>query len=114
MTRIVINACYGGFGVSQKALHWMRERGHPLALKETDIGERWPDTNKLREKFLDSFLTQIPRDDELLVQVVETLGKEASANYANLKIVEIPDGVEWDIEDYDGSETVAERHQTWS
>jgi len=31
-----------------------------------------------------------------------------------LKIVDIPDGVEWEIEEYDGMEWVAEKHRTWS
>ena len=32
---------------------------------------------------------------------------------ANLKMVEIPDDVEWEIADYDGKEWVAEKHRTW-
>lgn len=30
-----------------------------------------------------------------------------------LQIVEIPDGIEWYIEDYDGSETIHEKHRVW-
>ena len=33
---------------------------------------------------------------------------------AELAIVEIPDGIEWEIDDYDGIETIAETHRTWS
>jgi len=57
---------------------------------------------------------EIPRDDLLLVQVVEELGKAASGRAADLKIVEIPEDVEWQIEEYDGLEYVAEKHKTWS
>lgn len=32
----------------------------------------------------------------------------------DLKIVEVPDGIKWQIEEYDGWEHVAEAHQTWS
>ena len=30
-----------------------------------------------------------------------------------LGIVEIPDGVEWEIEEYDGDEWVSEKHRKW-
>jgi hypothetical protein len=50
----------------------------------------------------------------VLVQIVEELGNEASGRCAKLKIVEIPDDINWAIEEYDGSETIAEEHQTWS
>ena len=53
------------------------------------------------------------RADPALVSVVETLGSEkASGEYAELKVVEIPDGVEdWYITDYDGNETIHEGRQ---
>ena len=34
--------------------------------------------------------------------------------YSDLKVVEIPDDINWYIEEYDGLEHVAERHRTWS
>ena len=41
------------------------------------------------------------------------MGAEANGNYAKLKIVEVPYGVEWTIAEYDGYEWVAEKHRTW-
>lgn len=38
----------------------------------------------------------------------------AYGDCADLKIVEIPDDVEWVIEEYDGIEYVSEVHRTWS
>jgi hypothetical protein len=29
-------------------------------------------------------------------------------------VIEIPDDVEWEVEEYDGLEWVAEKHRTWS
>jgi hypothetical protein len=57
---------------------------------------------------------EIPRDDPYLVQVVEQLGgKDASGRFATLKVVTIPADVQWQIEEYDGSEWVAEQHRIW-
>lgn len=39
---------------------------------------------------------------------------KASGGFASLKIVEIPDDVEWEICEYDGLEWVAEKHRKWS
>lgn len=55
----------------------------------------------------------VPRDNADLVAVVEQLGNEASGQCAELGIVEIPDGAEWSIEEYDGNEHVAESHRIW-
>lgn len=93
MQKIVINTCYGGFGVSKEVadilgLEWNDSYG---AVSEHDI----------------------KRDDPLLVEAVERLGDKAGYEYASLKVVEIPDDVEWQIEEYDGNEWVAEKHRTW-
>ena len=56
----------------------------------------------------------IPRDDPLLLKVIEELGDGADGACASLRAVEIPDDVKWQIEEYDGNEHVAEVHQTWS
>lgn len=80
----------------------LRRLQHPAALAE------------LKSEYF-SYCRDIPRDDTTLVQVVEQLGSvEASGPYAKLKIVEIPDGVRWQIEEHAGMEWVAEQHQTWS
>lgn len=59
------------------------------------------------------------RSDSDLVRVVEELGVGgrgvgAGGRHASLKIVEIPDDVDWSIKEYDGSEHIAENHRTWS
>jgi hypothetical protein len=53
------------------------------------------------------------RDDPILIQVVEELGETANGRCASLKIVEIPNDVEWTIGEYDGQEWIAEKHRTW-
>jgi len=94
MTKIVINTCFGGFGLSAAAESHYKER--------TGI----TDTHSIR-------VIDIPRDDLHLVAVVELLGPKASGWHAQLEIVEIPDDVVWDVAEHDGREWVAERHRTW-
>ena len=54
------------------------------------------------------------RSDPLLVKVVTELGsKKASGSCAELQVVNIPKGIEFEIEDYDGLEHIAEKHKTW-
>ena len=55
----------------------------------------------------------IPRDCETLVQIVQELGKKADGDFSELRIVEVPEEVEWQIDEYDGQEWVAEKHRTW-
>jgi hypothetical protein len=59
------------------------------------------------------YSSDIPRDDPVLVSVVRELGDRANGNFAELKIVEIPASVDWQIDEYDGREWVAEVHRTW-
>jgi hypothetical protein len=93
MTKVVINACHGGFGLSAEAESKYRELS---GITDPNFYSR-----------------RIPRDDEHLIAVVELMGSEASNKYSELKIVEIPDDVNWYVEEYDGKEWVAERHRTW-
>ncbi len=53
------------------------------------------------------------RADKDLIEVIEKLGEKANGMLSKISITEIPDGVEWEIDDYDGMEHVAEKHRTW-
>jgi hypothetical protein len=102
--KLVINRDYGGFGLSRKALDMY------AAEKGIDPG-KWNDTFKFYDNISDHV---IQRDDPVLVRIVQELGNEANGGYAELKVVDIPDGVRYTIEEYDGIEWVAEVHRTWS
>lgn len=105
MTRkVVINSTYGGFSLSKEAQDMY------CAAKGIDPGEWHPDYCFYKD-FND---LDLERDDPILVDVVEQLGEGANGNYSSLKIVEIPDDVQWSIHEYDGAEWVAEVHRTWS
>ncbi len=124
MKKIVINACYGGFSVNRTGWLWLRDRGQPQAIEQKDpLRPQDPDEDDrwyaLRANGggigSDMLVIDIPRDDPLLIELVETLGSDAvSGQCARLKVIEIPDHVEWCIEEYDGMERVAEQHETWS
>ena len=92
--KIVINTRHGGFGLSEEA-----EMKYKGILGITD------------EHFYPS--KDIPRDCPVLIALVEEMGERANSCYSRLAVVEIPDDVEWQIEEYDGTEWVAEKHRTW-
>jgi hypothetical protein len=114
MPKIVINTSYDRFCLSHKAFLRLRELRQPEALKETDHGAYWPDAASPHEPSLNQCGQLIPRDDQKLVQVVEELGAEANGHCAELKVVTVPQDVQWLIEKKDGSEHVSEQHRTWS
>jgi hypothetical protein len=92
--KVVINGCFGGFGLSDAAF----------------------DEYKSREGITDPdfYYYDIPRDCPVLVAMIEEQGTAINGTFSDLKVVEIPDGVNWYIAEYDGLEHVAERHRTWS
>lgn len=110
--KVVINRCYGGFGVSTAAVQRLRKLGEPSALKEVLKGEKYPDGQKNTHDF-DSWCRDIPRNSPLLLQVLEELGEAAQGSYSKLDVVEVPDDASWEIAEYDGMEHVAEKHRTW-
>jgi len=58
--------------------------------------------------------TSASRTHPLVVRAVEELGPAASGFCSALCVIEIPDGTEYTIEEYDGMEHIAEVHKTWS
>jgi hypothetical protein len=96
LRRIVINADWGGFSLSDRA--WQRY---------CELVGQDPDDDNLWDH-------DIPRDDPYLVKVVEEMGKDANGDFATLKVVEIPADVDWQLEEHDGREWIAEKHRTWS
>ena len=113
MQKIVINKSYERFCVSHKAFLRLRELGQQESLQEADLGAYWPEAAAPREPSLNQCGALIPRDDDKLVRVVEELQEEANGHCAELKVVSIPDEVQWQIVKTDGVEHVCEVHRTW-
>ncbi|SVE50437.1 uncharacterized protein METZ01_LOCUS503291 [marine metagenome] len=109
MKKIVINKCFGGFGLSHEALRELQKLDDNLVVTD--------DTAMLHRETLwlnEDKINRYDRDNLNLVAVVEKLGDQANDSHAELKVIEIPDDVEYTIEEYDGVEWVAEVHRTWS
>lgn len=139
---IVVNKCHGGFGLSFEAerlyaekagfeVHHYRQtqykhregsdkfervvsddgQGLLMHTVKSDFGNsfaEWPDD--MSDYW---YSGDLERDDPVLIAVVKELGEKANGHYANLQIVDVPDDVKWQIEEYDGLEWVAEAHRTW-
>lgn len=78
--KIVVNECWGGFGISD------------FAIKKLGIDTRF----------------EVERTDERLISLIEEFGSEKiSGVCADLQIEEIPDdATDWWIDEYDGNETL--------
>lgn len=110
--KIVINSDYGGFNLSDMAVELYAEiKGISLRKEETKYGGSIFYIGEEGEDYFDEI--NLERNDSILVEVVSKLGNLANGFCASLSIVEIPDDVEWQIEEYDGNEWVAEKHRTW-
>ena len=100
--RVVINISHGGFSIS-----WMGRKLLRINSKypeNEDFGYEAEDENGYKY-----------RTDPILILSMMCLGaKKIGGTYSNLKIVEIPDNINWGIGEYDGSEHIYEAHNTWS
>ena len=117
--KVVINSCFGGFGLSDAAFEELLNRkGVAWEKVISSYGTTYDyyEAGHLEED--DYYLSHRQftenRADPELVAVVEQFGKDVNTKYSELKIVDIPDDVEWIVEEYDGLEHVAEVHRTWS
>ena len=120
--KIVINRCWGGFDLSDEAIEAVLDR-KGIAWEKTPSkyalgnSEYWAkgfccDPEHQLDIYEWWLLTE-KRSDPDLVAVVEQLGEDANTDSSELKVVEIPDGVDWEIQDYDGMEHIAEKHRIW-
>lgn len=140
--KIVVNKCYGGFGLSHEAekyylnligkeCFWyvvygtykskdtkykkvdpVDERGVSTYTSMHDLGEiingeiLFNDDNYW-------YYGDLKRDDVNLVKTVEDLGSKANSWAADLRVIEIPDGVNWELDEYNGVESIHEVHRSW-
>lgn len=136
--KIILNKCYGGFGVSNIAYElYANKKGLKLYPYWKDYKsnmfhkcvDMYNNKNTIIYYFIKDYGEHIHRDninwndllyldseyraDPVLVEVVEELGEDANGEYAKLVIVDIPDGLNYMIDEYDGIETLHEKVKVW-
>lgn len=140
--KIVINRCYGGFGLSAEAIKmYLKKKGKECYFyiktkyKHTHGFDEYKKVTDVSDSIFYSVVTEdlgkttetlakidgiyfseyeIERTDKDLISVVEELGVEkASGKHASLEVVEIPDDIQYEIEEYDGIESIHEVHRRW-
>lgn len=100
MYKVVINSCYGGFGLSEEA-------NDLLHSKYPDMLEVFDDYEGGEIKYLKH---EIERHDKRLIEVIEELGVEKSSGMcAKLYIEEIGTPM-YRISEYDGFEDIETPH----
>lgn len=85
--KIVLNKNFGGFEIPKAVYKKMRDLF-------------WFDEKQTDE---------LTRTDEKFVKAVEECQKEGTSGY--LRVIEIPDDMDWEIFDYDGLEYVYDKHR---
>jgi len=139
--KVVINKCYGGFGLSLKAKReYLKLEGkesffysieysgsnkkyNKIEIEEykgifvqtltKDFGESFQDLSNEDYELYAFYDGDLERTDPNLISVVESLGSESNSWASDLKVIDVPDEANWTIEEYDGTEWIAEVHQTW-
>jgi hypothetical protein len=107
---IIINKCYGGYGLSNKAIElYLQKLGIPVVVNPDYENSYYKKYIVGDDHHFDAWNIK-HRNDPILIQVVKELIEEANGSSADLEIVEIPDGCEYYIGEYDGMEHIAD---TW-
>ena len=136
MKEVVINSCYGGFGLSPKAIkRYLELKGKEcfvylnnvkletdekieknknrifLEYYTKDFGEIVAYNENIKEFRFSIY--DLDREDKDLIRVIKELGAKADGTSSKLKIIEIPEDIEYTIEEYDGIESIEEVHRSW-
>lgn len=135
--KLVINKCFGGFSLSNEGLarfyqlhgrqtYFFKQNHAKGDYAPLEPGERAgllsyafdvpnPNDFKQKELWAEHYLTNRPEDrsDPFLIQTIEEMGKKADGLCAELRIIEIPDNISWELDEYDGIESIHETHRSW-
>lgn len=139
MKKVILNKSYGGFSLSSKAyINYANKLNKKLYIYKFNLDtQKYYLVNKKNINNKDSMnllflhycftncgrvtqqlsntidLDNKYREDKTLIEVVEELGEEANTFASKLVVVEIPDDLDYMIDDYDGWETLHQKVQEW-
>jgi hypothetical protein len=108
-TKVVINACYGGFSLSAEATReYLRRAGKTWTEEESE----WsilsgPHFHVEGERYWSS--RDLDRTDPILVAIVEEWGERAFGQCAALEVRSLSKGTFYRIDEYDGFESIETR-----
>ena len=131
--KVILNKCFGGFGFSHEAtMMYAKEKGFELYAYGHNSPDNYFRINNPDDAFLHYYFKkdfgEFPkeinwdeyfrldgeyREDPVAVAIVEKLGDKASGRFSKLVVVDIPDGMKYVIDDYDGVETLHEEVRVW-
>jgi len=100
--KVVLNKCFGGFGVSKEVYK--------------ELGIKWDGYGYLRNEDFniksDDYMKY--RFNKKLIKAIEKIGLEkSSGKFAKLEIIDVPNDLEYEWNEYDGVETIHEKHKSW-
>lgn len=142
MKKVILNKCYGGFSLSEEAhrLYAMKKGFEVFAYKNDRYSAKnkqsyYKKLEKNEDALFKYYFTKDfgnnsvissedyakysfslgagDREDKTLIEVVEELGEKSNSPFSSLVVVEIPDDLEYVIDDYDGIETLHQKVQEW-
>jgi len=114
---IILNKCFGGYGISAEAIKLCRDAGATWA--------QWPNSFLPGEKYEEGsdeicdrpYVPYEARDSSrtcpILIKLVKDGTTSVNDRYAKLEVVDIPEGVAYEISEYDGIESVEAPRQIW-
>ena len=102
--KVLINNCYGGFGLSHEACKLWLERNNISFIENKD---NYGDMQFIIDGDINYVSHLISRDDSTMIQIFEEKGSEFVSGYCSeLILVEVPDGCQYRIGEYDGMEDI--------
>lgn len=138
--KVILNKCFGGFNLSHKAYKlyakkknltliryictFYEEDGHTemkyvkddessgILFKVYSTKDYGEETYNIDDKDIFT-LDENMRVDATLIEVVEELGDKANTHISELHVVEVPDDLDYVIDDFDGYETLHQKVQEW-
>jgi len=116
--KVVINDMVGGFQLDlQSIVEFLTRKGIKFEVEPRASIWRAASVKIIPsggEEFYYFSYNMIERNDPDFVEMVQTMDDRVINGCCHLKIVDIPDGIDWIVlESEDGSEYVAEKFRTW-